>query len=234
MTTGYPDAQSYAQWRGAALVNQFVQSFPAGSTNYGPFYIGDFESLYVYSQAGAQNQFIQLNFYDDAGSTRPLQTLSFEMFAQATLAVVVPAYGNYVTVRITNQGAVATTATLYVQPNNIATAVPRYLGQASNTALAQVDQSIGASSTVTITVAPVVAGPAAMTALNANTASWHVVLQFWDSAGGVWRNSAGMDGKDGSFRKTVKCTLPPTSVQFLITNDDSSAHTFQGTLWADP
>src|SRR5216683_4682565 len=122
---GHPDGQSYALWRGNALL-----SAQETVTNIAPFaldaIVTNFASLMVHVQAAANNGgAVTAQFFNDAGHTQLAGQFSWQMW-NCDLQVTVPILGNYLHFTITTTNAGNQVFTCYLAPSNVAVTRPVY------------------------------------------------------------------------------------------------------------
>lgn len=231
MTTGYPDFQAYAQWRGAALVAQFNTSYGLGTTSYGPFYVGDYASISLFGSVGStQPLLVAMTFSDDAAGVNTLEVVEWALFNGVQVQCSVPARGNYVKLSVNNVGVSSVPGTFYMQPTNVITPNIKYLGQPQGTCLVNSFGTIAASATTTTQGLWVFGGLAMFSVEDQSNNKWHGRLQFWNRNTQNMQTFAWIDGGGGQQRLAVLVVLPPATVQTLVTNDDTVSHSFAWTL----
>src|SRR5216683_755926 len=115
---GHPDGQSYALWRGNALL-----SAQETVTNIAPFaldaIVTNFASLMVHVQAAANNGgAVTSQFYDDAAHTKFAGQFSWQLW-NCDLQATIPILGNYLHFTITTANAGNQVFTCYIAPFNV-------------------------------------------------------------------------------------------------------------------
>jgi hypothetical protein len=122
---GHPDGQSYALWRGNALL-----SAQQTVTTVTPFaldaIVTNFASLMVHVQAAVNNGgTVIAQFYNDAGHTQFAGQFSWQLW-NCDLQVTVPILGSYLHFTITTPNAGNQVFTCYLAPSNVAVTRPVY------------------------------------------------------------------------------------------------------------
>src|SRR5258708_19432199 len=152
---GHPDGQSYALWRGNALL-----SAQETVTNIAPFaldaIVTNFASLMVHVQAAANNGgAVTAQFYDDAAHTKFAGQFSWQLW-NCDLQATVPILGNCLHFIITTANAGNQVFTCYIAPSNVAVTRPVYT--AGFNEVSGFNVGVGAGATLQSQLPDIVAG----------------------------------------------------------------------------
>lgn len=141
---GYPDYQSYPQWRGPVFA-QGLLSITSGDP-YDLFEaVTNYASTYIFGQCDTGTGCtLVINFYTDSTKAVSVGQFIYVLAQGPFVSVIVPNIGNYLEIIVRTSQTGTQGFTLIVAPINVATAVPIY--PTPNTGLVVQNQSIGSGS----------------------------------------------------------------------------------------
>lgn len=152
---GHPDGQSYALWRGNAILTA-IETVTIASPFAFDATVTNFASLMVHVQTAAGNGGdITAAFYDDAGHTKFAGQFSWQPWA-CDLQVTIPILGNFLHFTITTPNAGNQVFTCYLAPSNVVVTRPVYTAGFNQVAAFGV--SVGAGATVQLQFPDIAAG----------------------------------------------------------------------------
>jgi hypothetical protein len=122
MATGYPDGQSYAQWRGDNLAANIVSPLPAGITNLGFQLITSWRGVHLRVVPSVGFGRVTLFWYGDTAETLLLGSDQWGVNPGTALNVKVAAKGPVCDMRINNTSGGNMTASVQLVPTNAITA----------------------------------------------------------------------------------------------------------------
>ena len=225
MTAGFPDFQSYATWRGPALVSVIADAIPGGGKSYGTFAIPHYAGVSVFASCANPTLVVQLTFSPDAAGLTVLQQMQFTILGTCKLTCNVPALAPYVTVQVLNPPAGATSINLFVQPTNIPAQSPQYINSTKPAPLLWAQASVAASGSLTAITSEVYAGPAILFAGTSSGTAFHGVLNYWDATALAFQNIGAWQGSIDGQRVNRLVALPAAQCQMSGSNDDTVART---------
>jgi hypothetical protein len=119
---GFPDYQSYAQWRGNTFLDGQV-TVPTTGLVEGPYLVNNYASVSItyVPQTGAV--FLAAQFYQDEACTINTGSVGLDATSLSGIDVVIPCYGNYLRFNFVNTTGSAITVDITVLPTN--TPVPK-------------------------------------------------------------------------------------------------------------
>lgn len=95
MSIGYPDFQSYAQWRGPNLLAGYTQTLNPGHNRSGPQLMVNYRAAQVRVVPSAQGGAVTLSWFADSAETIPTGSDNWHVNASTGLNVIVPTKGAY-------------------------------------------------------------------------------------------------------------------------------------------
>jgi hypothetical protein len=224
MPVGHVDYQAYAQWRGpvfAAVTPVITIASPYHTEEY----VTNFASVYLHAKVvSGAGYTIAMTFYTDATKTVLLRTLTWVLaFAPTTLAVIVPAVGNFMALDITTAQAGNQQANVQLAPLNIAPGHEQYIETDANSGSASF--SIPSGGNLTFNLASIVKGQGYVHARSQNTTDLND-LSVWSLAedGSQFEQLAERKAQAGDLDVTF--LAPGRPVQVVIANNGAAAHPF--------
>jgi hypothetical protein len=121
MSIGYPDYQSYAQWRGAVFQQNNAEAIPNTGKIHGPFAMYQWSAVHVRVSATVGYFRVRVRWWADAAGTISVGGDNCNMPNTAVLNVYVPSKGPYVTLEFDTVSAAGATAAVTFTPMNGAT-----------------------------------------------------------------------------------------------------------------
>lgn len=155
---GYPDGQSYAEWRGDVIAD----ATPWSLSNATPFHaeanITEWSSVYVnIGTPGVSGCTVTVTFYTDETKAVQIVAPTWVLNQNTNLQCQIPAYGGYMAIDVTSVAAIAVSVNIFCLPDNLAVPSIRYVNLGNSVHATSV--SIPASGTVTAFLPHVTEGP---------------------------------------------------------------------------
>ena len=186
-TTGFPDFQAYAQWRGLNLLPAYIQTLPVGHTLSGPQLVSSWRGVQLRIKPSAGNCVVVLHWYDDVAETEITGSDTWNVSTGVVLSVTSPIKGQYcdLDINVTSAGAMTADTQLF----GVNSVTDRLAYVTGGSQITQTSLVIAAGATALFIVSPIVAGPA--------TVNW----SFADNSGmiGVTVNRFNADGTAGAI-----------------------------------
>jgi len=221
---GYPDYQSYGQWRGDPLVAGLI-NVPSATVPLGTFPVTNYAALRVLFDPNINDQFLVLQFSEDAANTVNAGVVQVFGTTLCLSDVIIPCNGAFVSIFI--EGSVPHTGTVVVliTPTNVA--VNKAVYQVSDCYLATGLVTLAASGANTYTLPRVCPGPIGIFFEPLDTTGKLNVSMAGQSGG----PSAGtfIDGMIGPTQ-VVRMIMqsPDIPIAFNVSNQDGAAsHQFR-------
>ena len=231
MSIGYPDFGRQVQSQAPPLLsfNANVQ----GQTLSSIVYCGDKPYIDInWDCTGLNDHYlVQLSFSDDAAGN---------VFSGASSLVTVPlktgwlsykAKGQYVQLIINNVNNTDTGPIIVELRGDNWPAGP-YDSQSQAVPLCILSQSVAASSTVTITGATTIPGPATFFCGQGTAFAWQAALEYYDWTTQAWTSIVELHSTDGDANTATahRVNLPAAPVRIQITNSSTAAHTMHASV----
>jgi hypothetical protein len=218
---GYPDWQSYGNWRGAAYVDTTV-NYSSGNPYVLDTIVTNWNAIRIFIEDPSIGCEVLINFYVDSTASQLLQQLTYTLGPGTILDATIPITGNFLNFEITTTQASAGSTPLVIAPSNMP--VPRPIFNDNNAMAGGVFVNVNAGQTIDIPIPVAVQGTG--------------YINFTTSAAtGVFTIALVTIGQNNvaefailSLKSILSLNgpnffVPAAGLQLQITNNDTVAHT---------
>ena len=219
---GYPDFQSYPQWRGGNALAGYAQTLPVGANPSGPILTAAWRGVQIRVNPSAGFGTVTLNWFDDAAESLFIGSDTWAVNPTTQLQVIMPIEGNYCDLNINVTSVGAMTAKTALLPSNTAETAPVY--PVTNNTVRQSGVSIPISATSFFPLPFVQSGLACFNYSAGDATgklSFAVVVLLPDGTLAGVIDDFGAPAVSTPFTQLVACTDSINAVR--VTNSDATA-----------
>lgn len=156
-SSGYPDFQSYASWRGTSA-KALAVSYPPGTTTLGSFDLSNYASLAVVAENTTGIAVLHIKWWTDSTMTTFVDDATIPLNHNVVLNLIMPAVSAYVSVDVIVDAGPNATVSSVLTPTNLAENEVRFAGVPRQ--MAFIAKTVAANTTDSLTSAYMVPGQA--------------------------------------------------------------------------
>lgn len=127
-TSGFPDWQQYASWRGQTLLSSIVSPGAGGTTTAVTASVGNYASLRIILEGQANGVEVQMFGGDSAISPNQWLINRWIVRTNTVIRTVIPVLTSWVQIVVVSQAGLAGSVFIHVQPTNVASDKLHYFG----------------------------------------------------------------------------------------------------------
>lgn len=218
-SSGYPDFQSYASWRGTPA-NAAGSSSAPGTTLLGAFDMSNYASLAVVAQNTTGTAVLHVQWWTDSTMATFVDDATIPLNHNVTVNLVMPAEAPYVSVSVVVDAGPNATLNYILTPTNLAENEVRFAGVCKQ--LAFIARTVPAASVDSLTSAYIIPGQALVSFVPGDTlGKLDVRVQSLDKTGNPASTLFMNKGAIAPFSQVI--ILPVAAVVLQIINNDGGA-----------